>query len=301
MKSLNLISGCIAIVFLIAMHPGHAQQHLNDTMKFENEPKINLTKFIRTYGEVKPEKENFKRSFTLGIKSQFKKTTDSISASALVTQLYDQAKTRMLADPSCRDKKCITGVKIYYGLRGDDIRFYYQPLYMVQLQTYKDSFAIVNYNDGNFYTFDQNQGKFVQNTSAAVKDTTEYQGQMMVKRRPTNPGFEKRDQFDADAIIFSFQEILRFYHMVNPDETTSGRYYTTHLLVHSASAEYPHPLRNSPGMSAKHTLFMTHFKWSKHIEKGDLSFKILGPGPGANLAHLCPPSCTIVDYPTDPE
>jgi hypothetical protein len=260
------------------------------------EPTIDLRKYIRTYSELEPQKKEFKNSFKIAPGNKnVKKQGDTVLAHLLVSEMYQKALAALSNDTLCKAKNCITALRITYGLKGRDLKFLYQPLYLIQKHAGVDSvFAISELSPPVFYTYEASSStpSFVVEQNA-TRYIIQYQRNIKIKRQPADNVHDNHTSADPVSIIFSFQEILRFYHQIYPSE--SGPFYISPLAIHSSSAEYP----RGSAKSATHTLFMTNYDWSKLSMKALETMKVLSPadgGDGANLAHLCPPSCTEITY-----
>jgi hypothetical protein len=241
-----------------------------------------------------------------------KESIDSICMSALINDIYMNLITpKIKSDLRCKDGTCIAGLKIQYGLRDKSIVFLYQPVYLTEKKCASNSctFDLHYISKPDFYTFDSKIESFVKihDMQQLKADTASYNQKIGVKRHHGSKKFKSLKQKttwlgDSKGIIFSFQEILKIYHMSYPNEIDGNR-YANKIDIHNGAAFYIKGKKISNFFMRsriKHTSFITSRSWSK--DKSDSNVLLYGNMRNgddnvANLGHLCPPSCNDITYP----
>jgi hypothetical protein len=292
----QVILTCVMALF-VHSHAASQTPDYQSKISFSNEPDIDISAYVKPYLIVKAQDTSFQKRVRRG--NAYSHTVryfpDTIPAKVLLRQFYDSIRARMDTARDCQVNKCVSAIRIIYGLdNSNKIQLFYQPLYLSRKYPAVDFiFEPADYSK-MIYRYNQAQDRFESGSLASIPY---YRQKIHIRKKKT--GDKRLDPFDgtADArsIIFSFQEIVGFYEQINPAETSP--YYRNELAVHNGVSFYPDNGRPREEL-AKHSIFITADYWTKSIQKLQ-DEKVLTSDPGANLAHLCPPSCGSLAYDLD--
>ena len=219
---------------------------------------------------------------------------------ALMMKLYEIAKKEMESSGRCNTNNCISALKITYGLKGGRIIFYGQATYLVN-----SSNQSANRMPFRTQKLDKPyllSGSTLQTISIEQmnKYAKQYINSVRVRRFKDNGAYETAIQMngtswenDSKSMLFSFQEIFMLYHSaynIKPEQGSAN--YCRDIYIHNGGANYRRQAWYFwQRWRVKHTLFITNDQESSlTLSNNDRQ--------GANLGHLCPPSCDIIYYNT---
>jgi hypothetical protein len=278
---------------------------------FPNERVIDTSVYVKPGADVRTQEDIFINYF------QHKdgglvRDPERFTMQAFIDELYVPITVRMYADPDCTNKRCVAAIKITHGLGpGKKLKILYEPFYMrlekIIPHPKGDSLVFKNFSTNNpILEYAGTAGKFNPLLPNAVKKyKDDYKLEM--RKEPDDQGTvqpnpnKQLGAADVESIIFSFQEIIKFYHSVYSDELDVYQYCRT-LEVHHGAGFYPDKYGDTAKKS-KHTFFLTRFDWKGLVAKKRPAFQIkalskTSEDDGANLGHLCPPRCADVTYPS---
>lgn len=230
-----------------------------------------------------------------------------ISAMQMV-ELYKKAEQiRVARNDKCKDKACITGVWIYLAKKGDDVHYYFQP------SVFMSKPSKPNLNTPFYKVGDEFMYKYEGNHFSPIPDyvwepeVTEYRQDIRNRRkerRKYREGiFEDRKghpvmrwRGDARKVFFSFQEILGFYSLLNPNENPSSCHAGS-IYVNSYADKFDRKTKSTgKGKRVKHTMYITASRGTEEFKKFAISTTSQA---GADLAHVCPSVCSELTYPSN--
>jgi hypothetical protein len=162
----------------------------------------------------------------------------------------------------------VTGLKIYFGLKGNKIFPIFQPVFMerksisADIYTYETRFEM-------HYVYDFVSKSFTEAKRADFDNIYNYRSTIQIK--PTTAGnFGSLSNGDSEGVIFPFQTILSLSYY-NPNDNV--------VFIYNA-------MRNENNRMKHCALLVT---------KGRISFTQNLQDKYANRSHLCPP-CNLVAY-----
>lgn len=295
----------LAIIFTLVSAAVLAQRCFPVPFTFENERSIDTTEYTKPGMDVRNEEADFRSHF--GLKTgTLNSDKEVFSVSSLIEEMFIPVRKQMRRDDDCKNRRCVSVVVITYGLEGNDIRLIYEPTYL-KLKSIipgpvRDTLNLYNPMQPA-KAFVDNHGKFEPVEAAVVKKMKKAYKDSVVKNPNVAPGPVKTPlgPDDPEAAIFSFQEIVKFNHVVS-DFPSTGDYYCEKMEIHHGCVFLPD---GSGPKKAKHTLFFTKSDWTTLVRNKDIPaiqiqvLSPLGEGDGANLAHLCPPRCSAMSYPAE--
>jgi hypothetical protein len=269
---------------------------------FSAERVIDTSLFVKSATEVQLQEKAFEEHFMIR-GQQLDYEGETVSMKAFLDALYCPIATRMANDPNCTNRRCVAAVKISHGLSGNKMRVLYQPLYLKldsivpykldsmyyhlvdSLQTYEHR---VTGGTGNFHPL---------NNAQANAYKLMYKRTVLKKLNSTDiTSAINLQEFDTRGVIFSFQEIVMFYHLVYEKEPNLYTYSRQIKIRHGGTTRHKKLLSDS---DLRHTLFITrpdvNVKTATSVEK---VLAVTSEDDGANLAHLCPPRCSNLSYPS---
>lgn len=271
---------------------------------FKDERVIDTASFIKPSSEVQYQESDFAKYYVLNGKP-WETVPETFAMQAMLKQLYCPVLERIQKDEeNCSNKRCVAAIKIRHGLNGNNVKILYQPVYLrldsVDVHSRIDSlhYSIVDSLD----TYEYNSGthRFTSVTLDQFKNYRKHYFSTIRKNSEASNTSSARylnRLVDTEAVIFSFQEIVKFYHAVYK-QTGSTYDYSKELKIHHG-AVYKHRKKSlkekTNGEDIRHTLFMTHKEHKKDGSQKVLT--ISGEDDGANLGHLCPPRCSNLTYP----
>jgi hypothetical protein len=299
MKNLNTLRFTQLTVMLCLMnYSGFSQS--TPMVTFGNERKLDLDKFFKTKDQLDDQRSMFNSRFKFETESQGSEAiepyTQSIPMRAILKLYVDVSKLSKCESGNA----VVTGLKIHFGKEGKHVSFYYEPLYMCgnrEGKTFTGNVVAL----GEIYKYDDVQKIFTPAPSTTVE---EYRKHLLVDRfrkekfdpmyQEENPGVDRIDwRNDSESMIFSFQEIFQLYHQAHEKETDSNR-YSDIITIENGGANYRKKARLPAALRfrVKHTVFIT----TTDPLKKEITGVAHAKGDGANLGHLCPPSCTGLTY-----
>jgi hypothetical protein len=260
------------------------------------EPPIELKAYIKPASAVQGQQDLFKERFKCEVndlESEIMLASEHIKMSA-VLQLYKESKAAADAyTESHPGTSAVTALRISFGMKGNQVVFFYQPIF-IHGTVSNGEFGGTRTEVGNasFYAYDASSQTFKPASPGTL--LYDYHNQIRIKHSK-NKKFERINcvdswKGDSKSIIFSFQEIFKLYTGVFDRETDDNR-YCQEIVINNGAARYRR-WRKDPFQTwrAKHTLYITCAGQALAVTRR------AADGDGANLAHLCPPSCNSINY-----
>jgi hypothetical protein len=279
---------------------------------FPDERPIDFTTYIKDKSAVQEQQKIFNKYFEHKL-GGLGRDHEAFTMKALIDDLYTPTMESMYRDPDCSNRRCVAAVKITHGLgQGKHLKVLYEPFYMKlekiipkpngDEMVYKASthLGVLEYKGGI--------GRFMPIAKADVdKYKQDYKSDM--RSEPRNYGLtppapsKPLGPLDVESVIFSFQEIIEFYHAIHKTDRDLYRYCHQLEVHHGGSFYRDNP--NDTTRTSKHTLFVTRFDWEGAVKKSEykafqlqILMTVTSQDDGANLGHLCPPRCEDVTYPS---
>lgn len=301
------------LVICILLGTGNEGRCQTPKETLNDEPPLNLESFFKTADQIRDQKSMFYERFKFTSKNgnvDIADTFESLKMKALLTLHKEARDAASVCQDSSSKKKYVTGLKIHYGKTGNKVDFFYEPIYMCGETRNKEFIGTVT-ETGKVYAYNVVTSTFDPHPTTKADYVSSIRINRFLDRSLKPKRFERMYQLqqpgatnwkrDSESIIFSFQEIFDFYHLVNQDETDANRYERT-LMIENGAANYRRKRGNFlQYWRSKHTIFITSkdSRTNKIRALGRTGVNSTAKGDGANLGHLCPPSCNEVRYPTD--
>lgn len=272
---------------------------------FENERKIDTASYTKTGAEVKDQGYAFRNYFVHG-NQPFKPGPDTFQMRPMVEQLYCPLTNRMQQNSACSNKRCITAVKVLHGFEGGKMKVLYRPVYYqltrIALHPLKDSLHYQALDSMGTYEYNSRTNRFDELQLQRVTALTGAYFQTLKKKKnpvdlPATATPLRRGK-DTEAVIFSFQEIIKYYHAVHRQMSAPYDYSKYLKIYHGATAKHAKKKSSIPGEEIRHTLFFTHTDFNRISFLEEKVLALTPDDSGANLGHLCPPRCSDPVYPS---
>lgn len=298
----------LILLSLAITSPTQAQPGYINPIDLGYERRIDLSGYIKGHDEVNDEQTDFRKYFKHS-NPPSPPSSDPIAfvVGRMIEKMYFPVRKAINQNTGdCKNRRCVAALRIHHGLVGNKLTFVFEPIYLklkgITVTPIQDLLEYGSFTSlGKFYIINP-QGDFDEVKSNIANDlTTNYKGTM--KKHPNyEPGGPTTTPVDLDIndvnlVIFSFQEILKFYHL-EYDVDQNGEYYTSKMELHHGCIFVPVGSSQAP----RHTMFFTREGWTflTAQEKKTNTYRILTAtsDDGANLGHLCPPRCNDLIYPS---
>lgn len=273
------------IVLVASITFSYSQPTDSTRIDFSREANMDVSHYIKTFPEVSQQADRFRRFFRVGSNIPFVLgPADIIPMQALMRDVHHTAAEQLQNMQACRGKKCITAVRISYGLdlAASAMKLLYQPVVLVQERD-SDSFKPKEITK-SFLEYDASAAAFIE-TNAAREWILSYQQNTLIDKKGRGNSFATFDkEKDTQSIIFAFQELVEYYYSIFPDADTKFR---NSLYIHNGAT-----LHEQPGTTRKlprHTLFFTYYDFGFAGRDGGLL------GPAADAGYLCPTNCDALE------
>lgn len=281
--SAHMTKTTVAIIVCVLTLPKLLLAQRSDSIRvdFTREAKVDVSSYIKTFPEVSQQADRFRRSFRVRSNIPFVLGPAAIiSMQALMRDVYHIAAEQLQNMQVCKNKKCITAIRMSYGLDApsNSMRLLYQPVVLVQ----KTDIAIFEPVEitNQYLQYNTSSGSFVAEPEAQ-EWIASYQQNVTVDRKGRGFSYTSVEKGkDTESITFPFQELVEYYYSIFPESDTEFR---NALYIHNGST-----LHTQPGTTRKlprHTLFVTYYDFGFAGRDGGLL------GPAADAGHLCPESC----------
>jgi len=302
MKTELLRKNLLLVFCLLAMYSLYGQQIM--PVNFAEETNLDLSANMFSGDSAEVLQNNFLDRFRLRDGQQIDPIAEEVVMMDLKNTIYHEAESARKANTgTCANQNCITGVSITLGMDGRKIVAFFRAVYLIKTDTGnvngKAVFFFDPVNAGPTYRY-TNTG-FVQ--AAPDRLRSDYEKNIRIRRFKYLNGdgdFFRNDgtwRADTRDVIYSFQEIFRFYEKVFQNETDANRYTGT-LAFHNAAPLFRKiPVNVLRRRRFKHSLFITQHSWDPDRKSALYDMKVLlNSIEAADFAHLCPPACSDLAY-----
>ncbi len=259
-----------------------AQGCRNAKQDFTGEDQIDLADFFKTETEAGTLYRQFRDNFVYTSAWHEIDLTPATLNMRAIADLHDTAAKY------ASGTGLVTGLRIILGMDGNRMVYFYQPVFM-NFNSSEGKYQVNGSLGSTYYKYNTANQRFdvVANASDVTDRCAEYYNNIYIDHFENDdfvPFREVEDnkywKGDTKSIIFSFQEIYTLYDTHYPNEQNGDR-YCRNIIITNGAAYYRRYATNRYRL--KHTLYI----------KTNVSGNVLD---AANLAHLCPPSCNLLNY-----
>jgi hypothetical protein len=259
----------------------------------ETENLIDMTSQVMDGDEARSRRDLFSDRFRYGRNhDELNSTAAEVVMKAILDELYSITKKAIAKDPACTDKKCMAGLSLVLGMYQHEIILLYRPIYLRRTSILANKIHTFDtVHVGNVYRYANDAFQVVNEEPF----TSEYRSNIQIRRFRNRRSYYNHNndigswKADTKEVIYTMQEIVRFYESRHPSENDTNR-YSSRLAFQNGSSFFE---KSPPGLftagRAKHSIFITEPGFSFLSTERIL---VTAATDAADFAHLCPPGCT---------